>query len=80
MSPEQPLGENEVEVMTFEREHLSSVIYRTLGFVTAEVLTETLKRNPHLLVLPFLYPADTKIRIFKAATEDRERKVLTLWD
>ena len=79
MSPEQLLSDGEVEVRTFDREHLSSVIYRTLGFVTAAVLTDTLNRNPHLLELPYLYPANTKIRIFKEVEAKRERTVLTLW-
>lgn len=79
MSPEQPLGENEVEVTTFEREHLSGVIYRTLGFVTAGILTDTLNRNPHLLDLPLLYPANTKIRIVTNVEVKRDRPVLTLW-
>ena len=80
MSPEQPLAENEVEVTTFDREHLSSLIYRTLGFVNAAILADTLKRNPHLVDLPLLYPENTKVRIFTEVDVQSEREVLTLWD
>lgn len=79
MSPEQPLLENEVEISTIDGEHLSGVIYRTLGFVNADVLTDTLNRNPHLLTLPLRYPANTKIRIYTEAEKQTELQVKTLW-
>lgn len=80
MSPQQPLPENEVEVTTIDREHLSAVIYRTLGFVSSKVFTDTMNRNPHLVELPPLFPANTKIRIFtEVEAETPTRQVLTLW-
>ena len=69
----------EVEVTTRDREHLSGVIYRTLGFVNNEVLVQTLNQNPHLAEMPPLYPANTKIVINIDVEQSNEQEVLTLW-
>ena len=69
----------EVEISTRDREHLSGVLFRVLGFVNAEVFADTLKRNPHLAELPLLYPANTKITIALNVEPSNEQEVETLW-
>lgn len=69
----------EVEITTRDREHLSGVLYRVLGFVNSEVLNDTYNRNPHLAELPVLYPENTKIKIALNIEKSNEQEVLTLW-
>ena len=69
----------EVEITTRDREHLSSVLFRVLGFVNAEVFADTLERNPHLAELPLLYPENTKITIALNIEPSNEQQVQTLW-
>lgn len=79
MGPEMPLGANEIEVITIEREHLSAVLYRALGFVNGELLKDTLDRNPHIVDLPLVYPENIKIRVRTDLSESKVSEVQTLW-
>ena len=79
MSPTQPLGENEIEVRTFDREHLSAVLFRALGFTNADILADTLKRNPHLVDLPLLLPENTVVRIERVEEQIPVIPARTLW-
>ena len=75
MNPTQP----NLQILTRDREHLSGVLYRTFGFVTAELLHDTLELNPHLTELPYLYPAHTLITLPADPQDSNELSVQTLW-
>ena len=77
MSPQQET--TEIEVTTLDREHLSEFLYRILGFVNSQLLTDTLKRNPHLTDLPTRYPENTKIVVPINIEPSPEAQVQTLW-
>ena len=79
MSPTQPDSSNEIEVSTRDGEHLSSILYRVLGFVNAKILRDTLQRNPHLAEQPPLYPAQIVIQIAITAEQTQEIPAQTLW-
>lgn len=70
---------NLIEVKTRDREHLSAVLFRTLGTVTPEILTDTIQRNPHLTELPALYPENVTIVIKRDIETNTEAQVQTLW-
>lgn len=78
MSPQQPEA-TEIEVSTLDREHLSEFLYRVLGFVNSQLLTDTLKLNPHLTDLPPRYPENTKIIVPINIEPSTETQVQTLW-